>query len=86
MNQQNNELESRPDLKEVSNGIVEFAESEFEAPTAAELSNIVTQLDFGEVLLKVVKGKIQTMSVTKHYKIEKSDGLDQKVDLTNIIL
>jgi len=85
MSQQNNDsLEKRPEIAEISNGIIEMAESEFNAPTAAEkLTKVITQLDFGEVILKIVKGKIQTMSITKHYKIDKVDVASNLTDLTN---
>lgn len=87
MEHQNNELDNRPDLNEIPNAVVELAESEFIAPTAAEqLSNVLTQLDFGEVLLKVVKGKIQTMSITKHYKMDKVKALPKIGELTNVDL
>lgn len=86
MKQQSNNhdsLESRPELKEVTNGVIEMAESEFNAPIGPEkLGRVITQLDFGEVILKVVKGKIQTMSITKHYKIDKVD-INEIEDLTN---
>ena len=59
----------KPKLNEVVYEVVELGESSFPSSVKLQdLDKIFEKLKFGEVVIKVINGEIESIQVTHHYK------------------
>lgn len=59
----------KPRLSEVVYEVVEFGEGNFPNTTKFQgLEEIFEKLKFGEVVIKVIGGEVESVQVTHHYK------------------
>lgn len=59
----------KPKLNEVVYEVVELGESSFPSSVKLQdLDRIFEKLKFGEVVIKVINGEIESIQVTHHYK------------------
>ena len=57
------------ELKDVVNEVREFSLKNFPAtPELRALENIFEEMVFGEITIKIIDGKIESMQVTHNYK------------------
>jgi len=59
----------KPKLNEVVYEVIELGESSFPSSVKLQdLDKIFEKLKFGEVVIKVINGEIESIQVTHHYK------------------
>lgn len=59
----------KPKLNEVVYEVIELGESSFPSSVKLQdLDRIFEKLKFGEVVIKVINGEIESIQVTHHYK------------------
>ena len=69
----------KPKLSEIVYEVVEMGEDAFPNSTKFHgLEDIFKKLKFGEIVIKVINGEVESIQVTHHYKpIVSEEGLDR---------
>lgn len=73
----------KPKLKEIAYEVIEIGEGNFPNSVKFQgLDKIFEKLKFGEVVIKVINGEVESIQVTHHYKpVILDEKLDKDEDL-----